>query len=394
MQIYLPMLIVSALLSLLLTWGVRDFAVWRGIFPPRDSHHIHERAVPRIGGIAIFAAFSSFVLLYVLVFLPSLPPSQFALDIAKVAIPGTALFAVGLVDDLIGLRARVKLLFQIVGGVALYFSGLSFPALDLNLAGLPVGAILSFCLTIFWVVLLCNGLNFIDGLDGLAAGNALLASMPLFVLALITGRPVLSMWIVILSGTLLGFLVFNFNPATIFLGDSGSLFIGFILSGLLLSESRTGTHNLRLTCSLLVAFVLPITDTGLSVLRRLLNRKALFSPDRQHIHHRLLSIGFPHLQAVLILYGVSAVASCLSIFLFIAPPIAAAGAFALGVLLASQVFKKIRHIEDTLTLRRLRMSLHTIASSTLRRGSEDQAIPVGDLDADPAFSYYEEQITK
>ena len=394
MQMYLSMLIISALLSFFLTWGVRDFAVRRKIFFPRDSHHIHERAVPRIGGIAIFTVFSGFVVLYILFFHPNLPPSQFAMDIAKVAVPGTVLFAVGLADDFNGLRARIKLLFQIVGGVALYLSGLSFPALDLYFVGIPVGAILSFCLTIFLVVLLCNGLNFIDGLDGLAAGNAFLVCMPLFVLALITGRPVLSMWIVILAGTLLGFLFFNFNPASIFLGDSGSLFIGFILSGLLLSESRSGAHSLRLTCSLLVAFVLPISDTGLSVLRRLLNRRALFSPDREHIHHRLLSIGFSHRQAVLILYGVSVVVSCLSVFLFIAPPLAAAGAFAICLLLAIQGFRKLRHIEDMYILRRLQMSLHTICRSPLHQQLEDQAIPVGDLDAYPEFSYFEEEVMK
>lgn len=251
MQTFLSLLLTSALVSLVLTRVVRNYAIKRGLVSQPDAHHIHHRSVPRVGGIAIFATFSGFVLLYMVAFQSAMPENVFAMDVAKIALPGALLFGVGIVDDLRGLRARVKLLFQIVGGVCLYCSGMAFPALDLHIAGVPVGATLSFSLTIFWVVLLCNGLNFIDGLDGLATGTAFLACIPLLIFALMTDRPVLSLTIVMLSGTLLGFLVFNFNPASIFLGDSGSLFIGFVLSGIILSELRSGTHGPRVALSCL-----------------------------------------------------------------------------------------------------------------------------------------------
>lgn len=357
MQTFLSLLLTSALVSLMLTWVVRNYAIKRGLVSQPDTHHVHHRSVPRVGGIAIFGTFSGFILLYMVAFQSVLPENVFAMDVAKIALPGALLFGVGIVDDLRGLRARVKLLFQIVGGVCLYCSGMAFPALDLHIAGVPVGATLSFSLTIFWVVLLCNGLNFIDGLDGLATGNAFLACIPLLIFALMTDRPVLSLTIVMLSGTLLGFLFFNFNPASIFLGDSGSLFIGFILSGIILSELRSGTHGPRVALSLLVAFSLPIADTGLSVLRRLLNRKALFSPDRDHIHHRLMKIGFSHRQVVLILYGVSTAATCLSVFLCIAPASAGIGAFALCSLMAVWGLKKLSYVEYSDVPRLLRISL-------------------------------------
>lgn len=394
MRIFLCLFVASALISLLITWGARNFAVRRGIVSPPDAHHIHHRSVPRIGGIAIFTTFSSFVFLYILFFLPGHPHNVFAMDIAKIAVPGTLLFGVGLVDDICGLRARIKLVFQIAGGLCLYCSGLSFPALDLNVAGLPIGAMLSFSLTVFWVVLLCNGLNFIDGLDGLAAGTAFLICLPLLIFALITGRPVLSVAIVMFSGTLLGFLVFNFNPASIFLGDSGSLFIGFLLSGFLLSELRNGTHGLRLTLSLLIAFALPVTDTALSVLRRLLNRRALFSPDREHIHHRLMTIGYPHRQVVLILYGVSITAAGFSVFLAIAPTLAAAGASVLCFLLAVGGIRKLRYMEYSHVSRLLRMSLSTTGSRTIHQQSGDLAKSTYGLSPNPYPPYAESWVAK
>lgn len=365
MQIFLSLLLTSAFISLMLTWGVRNFAVQRGIVSQPDTHHIHHRSVPRIGGIAIFATFSGFVLLFIVIFQSAQSKNLFVMDVAKIALPGTLLFGVGILDDLRGLRARVKLLFQIAGGVYLFCTGLAFPALNLNIAGVPIGAALSFCLTIFWVVLLCNGLNFIDGLDGLATGTALLACIPLLIFALLNNRPVLSLTIIMFAGTLLGFLVFNFNPASIFLGDSGSLFIGFILSGIFLSELGKGPHSPRVALSLLVAFSLPVADTGLSVLRRLLNHRALFSPDREHIHHRLMKIGFSHRQVVLILYGISTIATCLSIFLSMAPAQAAIGAFALCSLLAVAGLKQLNYVEYSDVFRLLHISLRTPSISAM-----------------------------
>jgi UDP-GlcNAc:undecaprenyl-phosphate GlcNAc-1-phosphate transferase len=382
----------SAFISFFLTWCVRNFAVRRGIIPPPDAHHIHRQSIPRIGGIAVFIAFSSLVLLYALIFLPRLPHNEFAMDVVKLALTGSILFAVGLVDDLRGLRARIKLVFQIGGGVCLYYSGISFPALDLNIAGFPVGGILSFSLTIFWVVLICNGLNLIDGLDGLATGTAYLTCIPLMIVAIFTGRPVLSLAIIVFSGALLGFLVFNFNPASIFLGDSGSLFIGFLLSGFLLSELRAGQHSPISAVSLLCAFALPMTDTLLSVLRRLVRRRPLFSADREHLHHRLISIGFPHHKAVLILYGISTVAAGLSIFLIIASPLATAVALALCFLFTIEAFRKLRSMESAHTFELHRMSPDAVGRSTIPQELGGLVTSTHGFDAQPYFHFQDSRV--
>ena len=230
-------------------------------------------------------------------------------------LPALGLFAAGLVDDLKGLSARAKLLIEMGGGVSLYLGGMGFTCFLWHAASPLLSS--AFCLlaTVAWVVLICNAINLIDGLDGLAAGAALFSMVTIFTLALIGGRPGVAMAAAVLGGALFGFLIFNFNPASIFLGDSGSLFLGFMLSGFVMTESHSQPTMTGSVLVPLVAFALPLTDVALSVLRRFLSGRSLFGADREHIHHKLLELGLTQRQAVMILYGCSAVCAVLSLSL-------------------------------------------------------------------------------
>jgi UDP-GlcNAc:undecaprenyl-phosphate GlcNAc-1-phosphate transferase len=165
-----------------------------------------------------------------------------------------------------------------------------------------------------WVVAVTNAFNLIDGLDGLAAGSALFSTMVVFVVSLVDHSWLGSLMSVILAGAILGFLRFNFNPATIFLGDSGSLFIGFLLSALALAGAQKAPTFVAVAIPV-VSFGLPILETLLSILRRLIGGRPIFTADREHIHHKLLQMGFSHRQVVIVLYAVSAVFAMLSLFL-------------------------------------------------------------------------------
>jgi UDP-GlcNAc:undecaprenyl-phosphate/decaprenyl-phosphate GlcNAc-1-phosphate transferase len=163
-----------------------------------------------------------------------------------------------------------------------------------------------------WVVAITNAFNLIDGLDGLAAGSALFSTLVVFVVALLSNLPLISLISLALAGAILGFLRFNFNPATVFLG--GSLFIGFMLSALALYGAQKAPTVIAVAIPL-VSFGLPILETSLSVLRRLISGRPVFTADREHIHHKLLQRGMSHRQVVIVLYGVSAIFALLSLFL-------------------------------------------------------------------------------
>lgn len=196
-------------------------------------------------------------------------------------------------------------------------------------------------MTVFWVVLVCNAINLIDGLDGLAAGAALFSMVTIFTVAVVQGRSGVAAATAILAGSVLGFLVFNFNPASIFLGDSGSLFIGFILSGLVLAESPKQQSPFEVIFIPLISLALPLMDTALSVTRRFLNGHRLFGADQEHIHHKLLELGLTHRQVVWILYAVSALGTLLGLLLLVRSDL---GLIPVGAAFAMVVFFGVRKL--------------------------------------------------
>jgi UDP-GlcNAc:undecaprenyl-phosphate GlcNAc-1-phosphate transferase len=279
---------------------------------PITDRDIHRRAVPRLGGVAIAAAF----LVVVAAFgrdVVQLSTGEITLSrIALLVIPGALICAVGLYDDFSSISVPQKLLAQVVTAVVLFVAGYKVFSLPLLFGPYDFGIAASLGLTIFWVVLVTNSFNLIDGVDGLSAGTGWISVMVLFVVAALDRQHSVAFLAAVLAGTILGFLPFNFSPANVFLGDCGSLFIGFMLSALALAGTQKAVVALVVP---LVCFAVPLLDTTLAVIRRFLNNKPLFAADREHIHHKLLEKGLSQRQVALLLYGVSATFGFLSLAL-------------------------------------------------------------------------------
>jgi UDP-GlcNAc:undecaprenyl-phosphate GlcNAc-1-phosphate transferase len=302
--------------SFVATREVRDIATRRRLlFTPRDARHVHRTPLPRLGGLAIFLAFSLTLALWLAlaVFFPRLTVGFAPAMLLRIYIPACLIFGLGIYDDLHGAGPYLKFTVQAIAAGMLFLGGMR--VLDLPLLfphTLPWFVCLP--LTVLWVVAVTNAFNLIDGLDGLAAGSALFSTMVFFVVALVNHSWSCSLMSVTLAGAILGFLRFNFNPATIFLGDSGSLFIGFLLSALALAGAQKAPTFVAVAIPV-VSFGLPILETLLSIARRLISGRPVFSADREHIHHKLLQLGLSHRQVVIVLYAVSALFAMLSLFL-------------------------------------------------------------------------------
>jgi UDP-GlcNAc:undecaprenyl-phosphate GlcNAc-1-phosphate transferase len=225
-------------------------------------------------------------------------------------------FVVGLVDDFLDIPVLVKIVAEIVAGLVLWVGGIRILHLTSLFNNHQFGATVSALLTVLWVLLISNAFNLIDGLDGLAAGSALFSTLTVFVVSLVTHNSMQGLLAAILAGAILGFLRYNFNPATIYLGDCGSLFIGTLLAGITLTGTTQQKSSTLIAVAIpLVAFGLPVVETSVSVIRRFLCGQPIFLADREHIHHKLLDRGWSHRQVVVVLYGVSAIFGLLSLAL-------------------------------------------------------------------------------
>jgi len=315
---YFGAFLLAMVAALIGTRVVRDLAVRRGwSVAPSLLRHVHRNPVPRVGGVAIYV--SSWLAAVVVLLLLFLTDPEAARTSARtmlaIFVPATLIFGVGLLDDFCNLRASTKLGAQIVAAVLLYFSGLGVMYLDAIFGKSTLPPIIGLPLTVVWVVAITNAFNLIDGLDGLAAGSAFFSSLIVFVVALLQGSTLIAILAAALAGSILGFLRYNFNPASIFLGDSGSLYIGFMLCAGALAGSEKSSTMVAVAIPV-VSFGLPILDVSIAVLRRFLRGRPLFEADAEHIHHKLLKRGFSHRDAVLILYGVSAAFGILSLLLY------------------------------------------------------------------------------
>lgn len=341
---YLASFLISVAISALLTWVVRDVASRFGLAKaPDSSRHIHSTPIPRLGGFAVFVTFVSLFIVYMVASNHKLGAAPNNNDGVRIVLIGAVFFLVGLVDDLITVRPWLKLLVEVGGGVALYLSGIHLGFCAAH-AGAPWADALCLGLTVFWVVLICNAINLIDGLDGLAAGAALFSMVTIFTLA-VGSRPGVATATTILAGSLFGFLIFNFNPASIFLGDSGSLFVGFVLSAFVLDESQRQISTFGSILVPVVSFALPLTDVCLSLLRRFLSGHSIFGADREHIHHKLLELGLTQRQVVWVLYGISALCAVLSLFLLSPSVLALIPVAAIMLMLVFFGLRKLKYPE-------------------------------------------------
>ena len=279
------------------------FARRTGALDRPDARKVHARPIPRIGGIGIYAAFMLSILVQ-LVFVDLTP--EFMTSLIGLMAGGTIIVAIGIIDDYCDLPAKVKLLGQILAAAVLVIGFdvridfITDPFGDfiyLELFAIPA--------TIFWIVGLTNTVNLIDGLDGLAAGVSSIAAVTIFLVAMEEGIPFVAMVTAALAGAAIGFLWYNFNPARIFMGDTGSMFLGFILAGISIVGAVKSAATIALIVPIL-ALGLPILDTTFAIVRRARNHRPIFKPDKGHLHHRLLAHGFTQKQAVLLMYVVSA----------------------------------------------------------------------------------------
>ncbi len=315
--LFLGLFAFSLVLSFVATRQVRDIATRKGwVSVPQEGRHVHQTPLPRLGGVAIFLAFSVSLSVWLglsLVF-PKLLDGLAPATLLRIYLPACLIFCLGIYDDLHGAGPYLKFAVQAVAAAMLFAGGMRVLDLPLIFGAQSLPWFVGLPLTILWVVAVTNAFNLIDGLDGLAAGSALFSTMVFFVVSMVVHSGLASLMSVTLAGAILGFLRFNFNPATIFLGDSGSLFIGFMLSALALAGAQKAPTFIAVAIPV-VSFGLPILETALSILRRLIGGRPIFTADREHIHHKLLQMGFSHRQVVIVLYAVSALFAMLSLFL-------------------------------------------------------------------------------
>jgi UDP-GlcNAc:undecaprenyl-phosphate/decaprenyl-phosphate GlcNAc-1-phosphate transferase len=283
------------LIALFLTPVVRDVARAFNIVDHPSSRKIHAHPIPRLGGVAIAVAYVAVLL--------SIPKSLKPFNglSAWEIIPGaTIVFLTGVLDDIFDIKPLLKIGGLVTAASVVYWSGLRIG----QLAEHPLSPWLDFPLTVFWLLLTSNALNLIDGLDGLCAGMGMLSTLALCAAAISHHNLPLAFATAPLFGALLGFLRYNVSPATIFLGDSGALLVGFLLG----CYGMTWTQKTSTLLSLLVpllALSIPLLDISLSVMRRFLRKQPIFTADREHIHHRLLDRGLSPRQAMMVLYGVA-----------------------------------------------------------------------------------------
>lgn len=299
---YILAFLIAMFVALVATPAVIVLAGKTGAMDAPDARKVHKGPMPRIGGLAIFAGFMVAVLT-VLDFAELSP--EIARGVRGLLLGGALIVIIGLIDDYISLPAKVKLLGQILAAcVVVYFD------VRIDFITDPFGdyfylEYLAVPATVFWIVGLTNTVNLIDGLDGLAAGVSTIASITIFLVALQQDVMVVALFTAALAGAALGFLRYNFNPARIFMGDTGSMFLGFTLAGI----SVIGAVKCAATIALIVpilALGVPIMDTSFAIIRRYRGGVPIFKPDKGHLHHRLLDLGFTQRQAVLLMYVISA----------------------------------------------------------------------------------------
>lgn len=292
---------VAAVLSYFFTPPVKNFAHKVGaIDVPKDARRMHQKPIPRLGGLAIYGGFLCSILIF----------GQLDETMLCVLLGAAIIVALGIFDDVLALGAKLKFVVQIVAaaipvcigdlqiGLFTNLNPLSdTPFVHLGILAVPV--------TIIWIVGITNAVNLIDGLDGLAVGVSSIAAITMLAVALLTGNMPIAITMAALAGACIGFMPYNLNPAKIFMGDTGSTFLGYMLA----TVSIMGLFKFYAVISFAVPFLilgLPIFDTANAIIRRVAAGRSPMSPDRGHVHHKLIDMGFNQKQAVAILYAISA----------------------------------------------------------------------------------------
>lgn len=288
-------LIVCFISSILLTPLVKRLAFKIGATDKPNQRKVHQKIMPRLGGLAIYLSF-------IIGMLVLRPDSPYAMPIILGSI---VIVITGILDDMMELSAKIKFIAQIgAAAIVVVWGGIDVEFINLPFGGHIQFGYLSIPLTILWIVGITNAINLIDGLDGLAAGVSSIALITISGMAIIMNNGFVTVVASLVLASTLGFLLYNFHPAKIFMGDTGALFLGFMISVL----SLLGFKNVAVISFIVPVIILgvPISDTFFAIIRRLVNKKPLSAPDKSHLHHCLLRLGFTHRQTVLMIYAMAA----------------------------------------------------------------------------------------
>lgn len=286
---------VAFFAAIILTPLVRRFAFRIGAVDQPNYRKVHTAIMPRIGGLAIFGAF---LIGYVI-----LRPED--VHATGILVGAVIIILTGFLDDMLEITAKAKVVGQLAAAIVVVtWGGLQIDFINLPFGGQIEFGYLSIPITIIWIIGISNAINLIDGLDGLAAGVSTIALISLSIMAIIMGNPFVMATAAILAASSFGFLFFNFHPAKIFMGDTGSLFLGYMISVLAL----LGFKNVTVVSLIIPVIILgvPISDTFFAIIRRIRMKQKITAPDKSHLHHCLLNSGFSHKQTVLIIYGIAA----------------------------------------------------------------------------------------
>lgn len=297
---------------------------------PTSTRKVHGRTIPYLGGLPFFIAFLALVT-GIGFFAPEYAQPEFY----PMAVFAFVIVLLGVFDDICDLSSKIKLPLELLLCGALYFWGFGSPIIMQPFGGAFYIGGFAIVITALWVAGVMNAVNFSDGLDGLAAGLVCICALSIFAISFQGGRVASCILMAFLAGATLAFLCFNFNPASVFMGDAGALFLGFILGASTLLEQQKGVTVIALTIPMMVMAV-PLVDTALSFLRRLKRAQEgrFFEPDRNHLHHRLLDLGLTQRQAVLALYYIS---GCMGLLAFILSGVSSVYRFLTLVLAAATI---------------------------------------------------------
>ncbi|MGQ9908448.1 MAG: glycosyltransferase family 4 protein [Candidatus Flexifilum sp.] len=332
---FVPILVVGFATALGLTPLSRAIALRLGVVDRPAQRKIHKDNKPLMGGLAIFTAFALALLLFT--------PAEYLREFGAMVLGAALLALVGLIDDRYNLGIRIRLIAQAAAALILIAAGV-----HIRLFQLPI---LNYALTVFWVVALCNAVNFLDNMDGLAAGIAAISGGAFTAIAFYEGLTLVSALAAALAGSAIGFLIYNFNPASTFMGDMGSLVLGFVLATLGI-KLEFGTQPLSVTWMVpLLVLALPIFDINLVVITRLLEGRSPGQGGKDHTSHRLMSLGLSQRVTVVILYAFCALYGALG-FLVSTVETGLAAAIGLGALgLLGILFGVMMWIRRTYQLR-------------------------------------------
>ena len=292
---YVIVFLLTLLVSTIMVPFVIRFAKKIGAVDKPNNRKVHKGVMPRIGGLAIYIAFlAGFILVSTFITLP-----------ISIMIGATIIMLTGFIDDKFQIKPWQKMLGQFIATIVILSDGLFIKYLTIPFfeQSVQVSVWIAIPITILWIIGVTNSVNLIDGLDGLASGVSIIAASAIFVMALIMNDVQVAFLSITLIGATLGFLFFNFHPAKIFMGDTGSLLLGYLLAVL----SMIGFKQVTIITLIIpiVILAVPIIDTAIAIIRRKLNNQRIMDPDKNHLHHRLLATGFSHRQAVLFIYSMA-----------------------------------------------------------------------------------------